>query len=394
MERQKFLDAISSSEGKKRIDKILEYSLYLRQVDAEESANQAKIVLEYALSHQENYLETVALAYICTAYFYKSDFDQVIYWSDQLFEKGQKYGDNKSMGDSYNLKARLAFSLDDLTTAQENLLKALEYLIKTDSLMDLLSCYNGLGLIHLAKEELDEAHHFLNLALEIAEQKGSEAQHSIRLNISNILYGQRKFEEALAVNMKTLEFYQDNDRISMKATALNNIALCHRNLGDSEKALEYFKEAYLFYHKTKQYNELCRCCNSLANLYIDSQDWVKAEEYLKEAKQLGETHDLKFSLLAVHNSYSSYHEAKGDFQAANEYLRKRFNLNKELTQESNHEKLAELETKYKTEIYKLKTAELDKKNKGMSNQIVELNESLSDLQTTYLSLQNDFEKVV
>jgi len=30
----------------------------------------------------------------------------------------------------------------------------------------------------------------------------------------------------------------------------------------------------------------------------------------------------------------------------------------------------------------------------MNNQIKELNESLSELQTTYLSLQNDFEKVV
>ncbi|MCF7910948.1 MAG: HAMP domain-containing histidine kinase [Candidatus Cloacimonetes bacterium] len=83
-----------------------------------------------------------------------------------------------------------------------------------------------------------------------------------------------------------------------------------------------------------------------------------------------------------------------EFVEANKYLHKLVEIKDEINNENNQEKISILETQYKTQIYRLKSAELDKKNQAMNNQLTVLNKTLENLQDTYQNLQGEFQKTV
>ena len=394
MERKVHLDKIANSEGKEKHQAILKYAWFLRQKEPMESAKQAKIVLKYARAEKNIDFEFSALNYLCYAHFYHSDMEETGKWIEELKKMGSKNNNPRATGSSYSMKARIALQQNNPTEALENMLVALDYFLKENLAPDLISCYNALGMIHLEREENTEAEHYLQLALQKAEEIDSHAQTSIRVNISNLLYKQRKFAESLKINIKSLEHFRENNMDSSMATVLLNMGLCHRYLGDNEAALINLKKSYQLCKKINDPRELGLAANAIANVYILKSDWVNALKYLKEAVKLAEDNNLKINIASCYTNYAKYHETRGEFEEANTYLHKLVAIKEEINNENNQEKLSILETQYKTQIYRMKSVELDKKNQAMNNQLTELNKTLEHLQQTYQTLQGEFQEAV
>lgn len=394
MERKVFLDKIAASEGIERYNAILKYSWYLRQIDPEESAKQAGIVLDYALEHEDVNLEFSALTYLSYAHFYNSDFEKAEYWSDRLITLGEKKNLPLGIGSGYNMKSRLAIQQDNPSLALEYLLKALDIYLANNSKQELLSCYNGLGIIHISNDELDEAYHYLQLALKLAEEMKSPARHSILVNISNVLYYQEKYQESLDVNLQSLEYFNEQDMNNSAATCLQNIGKCYSHLGQYAEGIAYLQKSYRIIKEINDPFEISKLSNIIGDVYIMQGDYEAALKYLQEAEELATENDLKLILENNYNIFSSYYDKLGDYKSANQYLIKLLDLNKLIAKESHKRELNELETKYKTQIYKLKNVELDMKNQVMNNQISELNKSQEKLQNTYKELQDEFQRVL
>lgn len=108
-------------------------------------------------------MELSAITYICNSQFYLSENANIGFWVNKLYQSGMKYRDNKAIGDSLNMRARKAHMSGDQDKALEYLLKALNYYLETTCSGELISCYNGLGVIHLAKGEFADARSYLEL---------------------------------------------------------------------------------------------------------------------------------------------------------------------------------------------------------------------------------------
>ena len=394
MERKAYLDKIAESEGDEKYQAILKYAWFLRQKDPMECAKQAKKVLKYALTENNKDFEFSALNYLCYAYFYHSDLEETGKWINELEKMGKKYDNSRATGSAYSMKARIALQQNNTSEAMENMLVALEYFLKENSIPGLISSYSALGMIHLEREENTDAGHYLQLALQKAEEIDSHAQHSIRVNIGNILYKQRKFEESLKINLKSFQYFQEHDMDSSMATVLLNMGLCHRYLGDNEAALENMKKSYKLCQKINDPRELGLAANAIAHIFIEKEDWNNALKCLKEAEKLAEENNLKINISSNYSTYAKYHEQRGEFEEANKYLHKLVEIKEEINKENNKEKISFLETQYKTQIYRLKSAELDQKNQAMNNQVTELNKTLVNLQQTYKTLQGEFQETV
>ncbi|MDP8221437.1 MAG: tetratricopeptide repeat-containing sensor histidine kinase [Candidatus Stygibacter frigidus] len=394
MERKEYLDKIAESEGDEKYQAILKYAWFLRQKEPMESAKQAKIVLKYARAENNIKFEFSALSYLCYAHFYHSDMEETGKWADELKKVGEKHDNARAIGSAYSTKSRIALQQNNTSEAMEKMLVALKYYLKENSVQELISSYNALGMIHLVREENTEAEHYLQLALEKAVKIDSHAQHSIRVNISNILYKQQKFEESLKMNLNSLQYFQSHNMDSSMATVLLNIGLSYRYLGDNEAALINLKKSYQLCKKINDPRELGLAANAIAHVYILKSDWVKALKYLKEAVKLAEDNNLKINIASCYTNYAKYHETKGEFEEANNYLHKLVAVKEEINNENNQEKISVLETQYKTQIYRMQSAELDKKNKVMNNQVTELNKTLEHLQQTYQTLQGEFQEAV
>ena len=394
MERKEHLDKIAESEGEEKYQAILKYAWFLRQKDPLECAKQAKIVLKHARTEKNIDFEFSALNYLCYAYFYYSDLEETGKWADELEKSGKKHSNSRATGSAYSMKARIALQQNNTSEAMENILVALDYYLKVNSARDLISSYNALGMIHLEREESTDAEHYLQLALQKAEETDNLAQHTIRVNISNLLYKQLKFEESLKINLKSLKYFREHDMGSSIATVLLNMGLSQRYLGNIEAALENIEESYKIYKEINNPRDLGLATIGIADIYIQKKDWNNALKYLEEAVKLAEENNLKINLASCYLTYAEYHEMRGEFAEANKYLHKLVEIKEEINKENNQEKISILETQYKTQIYRMKSAELDKKNQTMNNQVTELNKTLANLQETYKSLQEEFQKAV
>jgi len=394
MGKKAFLDKIADSNGDEKYIAILKYAWFLRQKEPMESAKQAKIVLKFARKEKKNDFEFSALKYLSYAYFYYSDMKEAGRWADEIRKTGQKHDNSRAIGVCYSMKSRIALQQNNTSEAMENILIALEYYLKENNIQDLISCYTAMGMIHLQREENTEAEQYLQLALQKAEEIDSHAQHSIRVNIGNVLYKQQKFEESLKMYLKSLEYFQEHNMENSVATALLNIGLCHKSLGDNEVALENLKQSYDLCKKLKNPQKLGLAANAIANDYILKRDWENTLKYLKEALKVAEDNDYKVDKVSCYSTYIKYNEMKEDFVEASKYLHKLVKIKDEINSDNNQKEIADLETKYKTQIYRLETAELDVKNRTISNQNIELNKTLENLRNTYQNLKEKFQETV
>jgi len=394
MGKKAFLDKIAESEGEEKYQAKLKYAWFLRQKDPLECVKQTKRVLKYARTEKNIDFELTALTYLCYAHFYHSEMEEAGNWAEELEKSGKKHGNPRATGSAYSMKARIALQYNNTSEALENMLVALDYYLKENNATDLISSYNALGMIHLEREESTDAEHYLQLSLQKAEETDSLAQHTIRVNIANLLYKQLKFEESLNINLKSLKYFREQDMGSSIATVLLNMGLSHRYLGNIEAALENIEESYKIYKEINNPRDLGLATIGIADIYIQKKDWDNALKYLEEAVKLAEENNLKINLASCYLTYAKYHEMRGEFAEANKYLHKLVEIKEEINKENNQGKISILETQYKTQIYRMKSAELDKKNQTMNNQVTELNKTLANLQETYKSLQEEFQKAV
>lgn len=394
MKKEEYIFKIENSTGKEKYRHLLKYAWYLRQKEPLECARISKEVLKYARKEDERDLEYSSLKYLCYAYFYHSDMETTSKWIVELQRAGKKNCNYQAIGNSYSMTSRVALQQNNIPEAMENILKALECFLKINSTNDLISAYNALGMIHSQRDENKEAEHYLLLALNEAEKIDNHVQHSIRTNLSNIYYKQRKFQKSLDMYLKSLEYFQSKEMESSMATVLLNIGLCYSYLDDSTKALEHLKRSYELCEKINDPREFGLAANAMAHIYILEEDWKNAYKYMTNALQLSEDNNLKFNIISCYSTYIKYYEAQKDYIQANVYLHKLVEIKDEVNCENNEKNFANLEAQYKTQIYKLKNAELDKKNKAMDNQIQELNSTLKNLQDTYLDLQNKLQETL
>jgi len=394
MDKLTYLIKIEDSQDKAKVIAYLDYAHSLKQSDPKASIEQSKLALKLAYLLEDFELVTSSQISIVNACFYLADLKKAEHWINQLLRTGLKHKILNVIGAAYNMKSRLAFQANNLNLALKNILKALDYYLQSDEKPNLMSCYNALGLIHYNRNETDEALHYLNLALKIAEEIESNARFSIGLNLSNLLFEQNKFEEALKNNLKYLEFFRNNNMVSNESTALYNIGKAYHHLKEYNKSLEYFKQALSLYRKNNNLNYLEKTYESIAILLIEMGKANEALQYIESAEKLANDNNNNLSLKRLYEIYSQYYEACDDFDKANDFLRKQIELIELIDKESNQKQITEMETKYKTQIYQIKTSELDIENQAANQQLIKLEASLELLRETHQNLNENFQNVV
>jgi len=394
MERKKFIDKIENSHGIDKIKEMVQYSTYLRQPDPIESVKIAKQAL--SISEESNFQKGIvnSLINIAYAYLYNSDFEKAGKWANKILKYGVKQKIPNSIGTAYNIKARIAHNNSDNANAISFLLKALDYYLEANNPTDLMSCYNNLGMVHLRIKDVKEAEQYLKLALKIAEDTDNAAQDSIRVNLGNVQFGQKKYREAIDIYKKSLTFFKNNDRNSDEASTLNNIGLCYDNLHEFENAIEFYLLSYDLRKKINDPVLLCETCYSTAGAYIQLNKLDKALLFLKESEKTSEIVYNGQNLVHLYDTYADYYTALKEHQKANQYLKKVINTSDKINKQNHQKQITELEAKYKTEIYKFQNEELDKKTKTMENQIKSMNQNLLKLKNTHGKLQVEFELAV
>ena len=164
---------------------------------------------------------------------------------------------------------------------------------------------NNIGAVYYALGEKQQAIDYYNQALSLIRQMGDRPETSINLsNISN-----------LPANSDT----SLGDRTT-EATTLNNIGLAYKDLGEKQKAKEYFNQALILFRAMGDQAKEATTLNNIGLVYYDLGEKQQALDYYKQALDLiQKVGDRRGEAITLNNAGNTYSKL-GNQQKAEEYF--------------------------------------------------------------------------
>ncbi|MEG4207137.1 CHAT domain-containing protein [Microcoleus sp. Pol7_A1] len=164
---------------------------------------------------------------------------------------------------------------------------------------------NNIGAVYYALGEKQQAIDYYNQVLSLIREMGDRAEASINLsNISNI------------------PAYSDSslDDRTGEATTLNNIGLAYNDLGEKQKAKEYFNQALPLFRAMGDRAKEATTLTNIGLVYSDLGEKQTALDYYKQALDLRQkAGDRRGEALTLNNTGTTYSKL-GQQQKAEEYF--------------------------------------------------------------------------
>ncbi|MEG4584099.1 CHAT domain-containing protein [Microcoleus sp. MOSTC5] len=164
---------------------------------------------------------------------------------------------------------------------------------------------NNIGAVYYALGEKQQAIDYYKQVLSLIREMGDRPEASINLsNISNI-----------PANSDT-----SLDALSPEATTLNNIGLAYNDLGEKQKAKEYFNQALPLFRAMGDRAKEASTLTNIGLVYSDLGEKQTALDYYKQALDLRQkAGDRRGEALTLNNTGITYSEL-GQQQKAEEYF--------------------------------------------------------------------------
>jgi two-component system NarL family sensor kinase len=359
-----------------------------------------------ALAEKLNFKKGIAQAYstMANAYSDQSDYTHCLECNLKALELRKEL----------NLSHEIAASLDNIGNVyndQGNFTKALEYYYqcveidtKNNDKKGLALLYNNIGNAYANKGDLKQSITYLFKSLKLKEVLGNKKGAANTCNNLAVIYKmQGNYPEALRYNEQAMKFRIDLKDSMGIAFSYTNLGLTYRNLNKDDKAEENFLQALsiftrlgykkgiaaannslgIIYKTRRQYekaltsyktalqifNELndkmgkATAMSNLASVYGKNKNNADAENYFKQAEILATEAKSFEVLMDVYDLYSVYYEENTDFKNALKYHLLYTTARDSLRSKENSNALAEVKTRYETDIKEKENDNLKDENK-------------------------------
>ena len=394
MDKKEFIDQIEQSSGKEKCYAMLNYSRFLLKTDFDQGYKIANQALKIAQQFEDNKLLMSCYVHLAYASLYIGEHTEAVGYAKKVVELGKVEKEYRAVGTGFNILGSINMKIAKYSKATGYFLKSIDYYRKDNDQVELISCYNNLGMIHVNKSEYKEAKNYYQLALQIAYKFKSKNINLIRMNLANLLFTQGNYQEVKPVYHEIAKYLEENNMLRELASAWHNLGLTYLKLEDLNKSLIYNKKASALAEKIGDHNLKISPFVNIAEIYLKQNLPNEAKKYIDEGLKIAKKENNNDHYLQVYKIMTKYYELKKDLKSANKLLNKMMELQEIAYKENNDKLISELEAKHKTDIYRLKNSELDKKNKVMQSQLKELEDALVNLRSTHEKLKTDFEKAV
>ncbi len=225
----------------------------------------------------------------------------------------------------------------DYGLALEYYFKALSASEASGSKEDIAWCYNNIANVYVDKYEVTRAEVDLDKSVEFAEKAVEimstlENKNPLASGYSNLgskLMLKRKYKEAQKMFLKAIDMF-------VKIGDLNGELMCYENLGgaflaEGEEGNDFalFSNALNYYEKIIRLagpgamdSRYARVITQVSRIHIRMGFLDKAKEYLTRALDIATSINDKELLRNVYTNMVDYHEQKGDFKIAFSYQKK------------------------------------------------------------------------
>jgi signal transduction histidine kinase len=159
-------------------------------------------------------------------------------------------------------------------------------------------CINNLGMFCWNNGQFKEAINYFYQALEFSQEHTPDKDkgESIYLNNIGLIYQELKqYKKAIPFHEKALDIRKKYNLDKDIAQSFNNLAICHQNTNDLNKAKDYIKQAIKFANTANQPKLYHQYHNTLGNILNLQKEYSQAELAYKEALNLPKEYQTNIS---------------------------------------------------------------------------------------------------
>jgi signal transduction histidine kinase len=328
------------------------------------------------------------------------EIDQAHQYAEKAVQIAEKYNKDTDLSEAYNTISSTAYRKGDYETSIQYSKKAIEIREKLGDTRGLGASYSKLGIVYTDQGYLDKALEIQLKALSYflqVKDMGAEAQ--TYNNICQIYNYLNNFDMAILYADKCLKIYEEIDFPYGKASAIGNkgiyfekqnmldsalfyhdlsrtlfielgynveIANCenalgviYRKMGDSEKGLIHYKNAYAYAVMENDRPSMCQYAANMAAVQIDLGLLNEAFKNYSLALEYAEEKDIQRVKRQCYDGFANYYEKKGDFKQALLYRKLYEKIHEEITSEETQKAMAKMDALFQNSVNQQKIAEQD-----------------------------------
>lgn len=214
------------------------------------------------------------------------------------------------LGNMHKLNGNIEAALKSYIRAEEAANTLKEYTYRVDALSEMASIY-------FDKHEMDKSLKYLNRAEKIlTECDYVEGMLEIRITKANIYEKKQEYNKSFKLCEELLTICSDNYLLH-RGKVLNILGILNIDIGNIDKAMEYFKESIKCYEAVDYLEGTLRPLNNIGVIYTDFyQDNEKAIEYFTRMKDVSEKHNYADSELNAYVNIGCIYYSNWQYERA------------------------------------------------------------------------------
>ncbi len=185
----------------------------------------------------------------------------------------------------------------------------------------LLSLHHQISVILFGLARWEEAQRHLDTMLSLSRELNDQENEGMALNnLSQVFKVKGDYDTALRYLEQSLKITQDEGNRIGEGRVLNNISQIHSSKGDYEAAAQYLEQSFKITQEIGDRQGEGRALNNIGLIYSANGDYDKALPYLERSLRIAQTIGDWAGAGGTLNNIAQIHLAKGGYDTALQYL--------------------------------------------------------------------------
>lgn len=341
----------STKDGQARLDVLADLCYEIVFTDPKAGINYGREMMDLSkeLPTKSNLMKA-SLRYASVLYQNGIEMDSVAMLTNRALDYSEEIGD-----ETYEMYAHFLLGKYERTSGEfdQAVYHYLEIVKKMENTTDpnmkqmVGKAYHGIGIVKDNQKKPKEALENFEKTLVIGEELNDKDLMFLALESTGISY-------AMSGDMEKALKYFKQARKQVKYTIsesniLGNIALAFTYMNELDSAEHYNLKVVEVLKENGSNRQKVNALGPLIKLYFKKKEYPKALEALQTRDSLVQLMDSKKWKRSSFKGFSQYYEEVGDFKKALSFHKLYMQANDSVINESNQEKINELETKFEVE---------------------------------------------
>ncbi|NRB61130.1 MAG: sensor histidine kinase [Winogradskyella sp.] len=232
--------------------------------------------------------------------------------------------------------ARIYRVLGDSKKALDILIDYNAYVEKKQDTTNLIPAYYQTGVSYMFLDDKVRAIEYLLRSLELSELTKNEEKSLQSLNAIGAIYDQMgQYQKALEYYKKVETAYEESQDPDDLGLIYSNLGIVYKHLDSLDIALEYFQKGYNLNKDRGNLSVKSYQLRNIGLIYQNQNKLEQAENYFLKSLQIREEMGEQLPLLGSYYDLGSLYDSKGNFIKSIDNLKKALEISREIHSESN-----------------------------------------------------------